>query len=153
MDKLTNKLQSVLADAQSLALGRDHNALEPIHLLAVVADDASGPGAQLLRKAGARMGELPVAVSRELDLLPQLKNATGEIQASAELAKLLNLADRRAQQTGDQFISLEAVLLDMFANDACRKALQAAGVVESTLASAVAEMRQGETVDDPHTRA
>ncbi len=148
MDKFTNKLQGLLADAQSLALGRDHTSIEPFHLLAVVADDTRSAPARLLAQAGTRMAELPVAVAKRLDNLPVLKNATGEIAISPDLTRVLNLADRQAQVANDQFIAVEQVLLAMFEVPVCAELLQQCGLNQQALAEAVEQTRGGDSVDD-----
>lgn len=148
MDKLTNKLQGLLADAQSLALGRDHTSIEPFHLLAVVADDTGSAPAKLLAQAGTRMAELPVAVAKQLDNLPVLKNATGEISISSDMTRVLNLADRQAQVAKDQFIAVEQVLLAMFEVPVCAELLQQCGLSQQALAQAVEQTRGGDSVDD-----
>lgn len=148
MEKFTNKLQGLLADAQSLALGRDHTNIEPFHLLAVVADDMRSAPAKLLAQAGTRMAELPVAVAKRLDNLPVLKNATGEIAISPDMTRVLNLADRQAQVAKDQFIAVEQVLLAMFEVPACAELLQQCGLNQRALAQAVEKARGGDSVDD-----
>lgn len=148
MDKFTNKLQGLLADAQSLALGRDHTSIEPLHLLAVVADDTRSAPAKLLAQAGTRMAELPVAVAKRLDNLPVLKNATGEIAISPDMTRVLNLADRQAQVAKDQFIAVEQVLLAMLEVPVCAQLLQQCGLNQDALAQAVEQARGGDSVDD-----
>lgn len=148
MDKFTNKLQGLLADAQSLALGRDHTSIEPFHLLAVIADDTASAPAKLLAQAGTRLRELPVAVAKRLDNLPVLSNATGDISISPDMARVFNLADRQAQAADDQFIAVEQVLLAMFQVPVCAEVLQQCGLNQDALAQAVEQARGGDSVND-----
>ncbi len=153
-DKFTTQLQTALADAQSLAVGKDHNQIAPPHLLAVLLQQAGGTVAPLLRKAGGDLGRIKAAVERQVEQLPTLKSPTGEVQVSPELGRLLNLADKNAQQKGDSFISSEIVLLAaMQADAAIANALKEAGVTEKALAQAVEDVRGGSAVDNPEAES
>jgi ATP-dependent Clp protease ATP-binding subunit ClpB len=110
MDKLTNSLQNALADAQSLALGKDHSQLEPVHVLQALLDQRGGATRPLLQRAGANLDTLQQALQRLLEAQAVVGNATGEVRVSPELSRVLNLADRRAQQSGDAYVSSETVL-------------------------------------------
>jgi ATP-dependent Clp protease ATP-binding subunit ClpB len=101
MDKLTNQLQMALADAQSLALGRDHNYIEPVHLLSVLLDQRGGATRPLLQKAGADVAALSSAVHAAVDALPTLSDTGGDVQISQDLGRILNVTDKLAQQGGD----------------------------------------------------
>ena len=150
IDRLTNQLQLALSDAQSLALGRDHSSLEPIHLLSAMLDQQGGSIHSLLSTAGFDIAGLRNALAKELDALPTVKNPTGEMPPSAELGRLLNLADKHAQQQGDQFISSESCLLAAMANKDSQlgKLLLSHGSSER-LQQTVDKVRGGETVDNP----
>ena len=151
IDKFTAKLQQALSDAQSLAVGRDHNSLVPVHLVQALLRQQGGSVKPIL----AQMGVDTVAMESELDLLidrlPQIKENLGDVQMSPELGKLLNLADKNAQQSGDQFITSEMVLLaaaddrsevgDLFSK------LQ---IQKESLRRVIEQMRGGSTVDDPN---
>ena len=106
-DKLTSKFQQALADAQSLALGRDHQFMEPAHVLLALLDSQGGSVRPLLLKAGADINKLRSELQAMLDRLPRVEGTPGEIHISNELNKLLNVTDKLAQQRGDQFISSE----------------------------------------------
>ncbi|MFN3587721.1 MAG: Clp protease N-terminal domain-containing protein, partial [Moraxellaceae bacterium] len=149
IDRLTAKLQEALSDAQSLAVGRDHSAIEPGHLLAALLEQQGGSVRPLLQQAGADAGALARELGRHLDDLPRLASATGDVSVGSELARVLNLADRNAQQRGDAFIASELVLLAFFdANAAVAKVLQKAGVQKARLEQAIQQVRGGETVSD-----
>jgi ATP-dependent Clp protease ATP-binding subunit ClpB len=119
-DKMTSRLQQALADAQSLALGKDHAAVEALHVLAVLADQKGGVAA-MLQRAGARPADLQQRLAEALDRLATLENPTGEIGLAPGLAKVLNLADRQAQKAGDAYLATEQVLLALFADPATGK--------------------------------
>ena len=111
IDKLTSKLQSALADAQSMSLGGDNNFIEPSHLLLTLVDQKGGSVRPLLSQTGFDITDLRSKLQTLVDDLPKLQNSTGEISVSSDLAKLLNQADKIAQQKGDAFVSSETILL------------------------------------------
>ncbi|GGO77914.1 chaperone protein ClpB [Marinobacterium nitratireducens] len=150
-DKFTSKLQEALADAQSLAVGRDHNMMEPIHLLAAFTEQRGGSIGPLLKNAGANAQELTRKVGEALDRLPQVQSPDGEIRLSQNMARLFNLTDKLAQQRGDQYIASELILLAMLDDKTdAGKILRDAGVTKSTLEEAINQMRGGESVQDPN---
>ena len=148
MDKLTTAFQSALADAQSLALGRDNPAIEPVHVLAALLNQPDGSAAALLARAGAQPAALKNAVSMALENLPRLEQHEGELALSRDLGKLLNMADRAAQQRGDQFIASELFLLAMLHDKQHGRLLKDAGVQEAALAAAIDAVRGGASVDN-----
>ena len=111
MDKFTARLQEALGEAQSLAVGQSHSAIEPVHLLLALLQQSGGVAAPLLEKAGANPADVVTALKMALDKLPTVGQFNGDVQLSQGLARLLNLADREAQQRGDQYVSTEALLL------------------------------------------
>ncbi|MEX0607692.1 MAG: Clp protease N-terminal domain-containing protein, partial [Halofilum sp. (in: g-proteobacteria)] len=111
MDKLTGKFQMALADAQSLAVGRDHQFIEPVHLMAAMLDQDGGGVRPLLSQAGVDINGLRSALGAEMDRLAQVSGAEGELHVSNDLSKLLNQCDKLAQQRGDQYISSELFVL------------------------------------------
>ncbi len=150
MDKMTNQLQGALADAQSLALGKDHNFVEPVHLLSALLDQRGGSARPLLQKAGGDLNGLSEAVRVNLAQLPTVQGSGGDIHLSNDLARVLNLTDKLAQQGGDSYISSELVLVAMLqGNTSVAKLLAAHGVSEEGLKAAIESVRGGETVDNP----
>ena len=111
MDKLTSKFQIALADAQSLAVGRDHQYIEPAHLLLALLNQDGGTVRSLLVQAGVNVNQLRSALGQALDHLPQVEGTGGEVHISNDLGKLLNLTDKLAQQRKDQYISSELFVL------------------------------------------
>src|SRR5690554_3131933 len=150
IDKLTSKLQSALSDAQSLAVGRDHNLIEPVHLMQALLDQQGGSVQPLLRHAGADTARVRRAVAQEIENLPEVQGSAGDVSASNDLGRLLNMADRLAQQRGDQFISSELVLLAALDDrGALGRIMREQGVSKPTLEQAIDQARGGETVNDP----
>lgn len=149
-DKMTSRLQEAIGDAQSLAIGRDHTALEPLHLFAVMLEQKPGGIAALLASAGADLANLKGAVEDGLDALAALSSPTGEIAPSAEFVRVFNLADRGAQKAGDSYLSSEQVLLAMLEDDRVGRLLRASGVNIESLQEAIRMSRDGDTVDDPN---
>ena len=149
IDKLTSKLQSAFADAQSLALGRDNNFIEPVHLVLALLDQKGGSVRPLLSQTGFNVVELRRQLQEAIDNLPQLKDHDGEIAVSSDLAKLLNQADKAAQHKGDSFVSSETILL-VAMNDkgALGKIMNNHGVSVQALENAITNLRGGDTVTD-----
>ena len=108
-DKLTSRFQQALADAQSLAVGRDHQFLEPAHVLLALLDSQGGTVRPLLLKTGADVNRLRSELGAALDRLPKVEGTPGEVHVSNDLNRILNVTDKLAQQRGDQFISERAL--------------------------------------------
>lgn len=149
IDRLTSKLQLALSDSQSLAVGLDHPAIEPAHLIQALLEQQGGSIKPLLMQVGFDVNSLRKELSKELDHLPKIQNPTGDVNMSQDLARLLNQADRLAQQKGDQFISSELVLLAaMDENSKLGKLLLGQGVSKKALENAINNLRGGEAVND-----
>ena len=149
-DKFTNQLQTALSDAQSLAIGRDNNQIDPAHLLLALVGQESGWIRPLLSQAGVNVAQLRQALAAKLDSLATVSSPTGEVQMSQELVRLLNLADRLSQKKGDKFISSELVLLAALdENGELVKLLQSSGADRKLLEQAIERVRGGQAVDDP----
>lgn len=150
-DKFTAKLQEALADAQSLAVGRDHNYIEPLHLLSALMDQQQGSTPQLLAQAGADINVLRQKLSQALTDLPRVPNADGEIRISPDTGRIFNLTDKLAQQRGDQYIASELVLLAMVDDKSpAGKLLREVGVNKQRLDGVINQMRGGENVNNPN---
>ena len=150
IDKLTNQLQQALSDAQSLAVGRDNNQIEPAHLLLALVEQDGSSVRPLLSQAGVNVGGLRKALGEKLDHLAKVARPTGEVQVSPELGRLLNRADRLAQQRGDKFIPSELVLLALLDDDGdVARVLKAAGADRQLIEQAIDRVRGGAAVDDP----
>ncbi|MGN8277291.1 ATP-dependent chaperone ClpB [Pseudomonas sp. SMN5] len=149
IDRLTSKLQLALSDAQSLAVGLDHPGIEPAHLMQAMLEQQGGSIKPLLMQVGFDVNSLRKELAKELDHLPKIQNPTGDVNMSQDLARLLNQADRLAQQKGDQFISSELVLLAaMDENSKLGKLLLGQGVSKKALENAINNLRGGEAVND-----
>lgn len=149
IDKLTNQLQQALAEAQSIAVGNDHGAIEPSHLLLALLNQQGGSVRPILNRAGYDVNGLQDEINTQLDKLPNISRPNGEANLSQDLSRLLNLADRAAQQKGDQYISSEILLL---------AALEDKGMLGKTLAkfgdadkakASIDAVRGGDNVNDP----
>ncbi|MFV3291143.1 ATP-dependent chaperone ClpB [Pseudomonas sp. NY11955] len=149
IDRLTSKLQLAISDAQSLAVGMDHPAIEPVHLIQALLEQQGGSIKPLLMQVGFDINSLRQGLVKELDQLPKIQNPTGDVNMSQDLARLLNQADRLAQQKGDQFISSELVLLAaMDENSKLGKLLLSQGVTKKALENAINNLRGGAAVND-----
>jgi ATP-dependent Clp protease ATP-binding subunit ClpB len=151
MDKLTSKFQMALSDAQSLALGRDHQFIEPAHLMMALLDQQGGTVRPLLEKSGAKVTLLRSRLGEALDRLAKVEGAGGEVHVSNDLSRLLNLTDKIAQKRGDQYISSEIFILAALEDKgALGSLLKDAGVVKGAVERAIDEVRGGEKVTDPN---
>ncbi len=148
-DKFTSKLQEALADAQSLAVGLDHNYIEPIHLLSALLGQQQGSSLQLLTQSGADTQRLRATVQQRIDDLPSVQNPDGEIRFSQDVARVFNKTDKIAQKRGDQYIASELVLLALIEDRSeAGKVLRDSGVNKERLESVINQVRGGDTVQD-----
>ncbi|MCF7964244.1 MAG: ATP-dependent chaperone ClpB [Methylobacter tundripaludum] len=151
MDKLTSMFQSALADAQSMALGKDHQFIEPIHVMLALLDQHGGSIRPLLTHMGINTQLLRTDLLRELDRLATVSGSGGDVQISNELSRLLNLTDKLAQKRNDKFISSELFLLAVFEEKSLlQDMLKKAGVTKQAVERAIDAMRGGQAVDDPN---
>ncbi len=149
MDKLTSRFQQALADAQSMALGRDHNMLEPVHVLLALLDQQGGSTQPMLAQAGVNVAALRTRLGQVLDRLPKVAGQEGNIGVSNDLNRLLNLTDKLAQKRGDQFIASELFVLAAIDDKGeVGAALKATGANAAKLETAIEAMRGGEKVVD-----
>ena len=150
MDKLTSKLQVALSDAQSLAVGKDHNYIEPAHLVSVLVDQKGGSIRPLLMQTGFDIPALRNGLQKIINELPVVKDHGGDVMMSPDMAKLLNVADKISQQSGDQYISSEYVFLAaMDDKGALGKLLKSFAVSRQAMENAIKNLRGGASVDDP----
>ena len=149
MDKLTSRFQQALGDAQSLAVGRDHNLIEPAHLLVALVDQQGGSTRPMLAQAGVNVAALRQRLGEALDKLPKVSGQAGEVSVGNDLGRLLNVCDKLAQQRGDDFIASELFVLAL-ADDkgAAGQALKASGGNKPALEKAIESLRGGEKVAD-----
>ncbi|WP_291510520.1 ATP-dependent chaperone ClpB [Acidithiobacillus sp.] len=151
VDKLTTKFQQALQEAQSLALARDHQQMEPVHLLLAFLDQDGGIARPLLAKAGVRVDALRNALGRALESLPRVEGVPGEVQMGRDLGNLLNLADKIAQKRGDSYISTEHFLLALLEDRGeAGRLFKEAGASAKDLEQAVQELHGGEKINDPN---
>ena len=149
IDRFTSKLQSAVADAQSLAVGRDHNYVTPAHLVMALFDQQGGSTKPLLAQMGIDTAAFRSSLSDLLEGLPVVKDNYGDIQLSPELGRLFNLVDKYAQQRGDQFISSELVLLAAAEDRSELGSLfEKFGIKKDALSRAIDQHRGGDKVND-----
>ena len=149
MDQLTSKLQSALAEAQSLALGQDNQFIEPVHLVHAMVEQKGGSVRPLLAQTGFNLNELRKGLKAIIDRLPKVEGGGGDVTMSNDLGRLMNLADKITQKNGDSFISSESVLLAALADKGeLGQLLNSFGVTEQALKNAIDNLRGGEKVTD-----
>jgi ATP-dependent Clp protease ATP-binding subunit ClpB len=150
MDKLTSKFQAALADAQSLAVGRDQQLIEPAHVLLALLEQQGGTVRPLVLKAGANLNRLRSDLQGLVEQLPTVQGgAAGDVHVSNDLQRLLNVTDKLAQQRQDQFISSELFVLAAFEDKGTlARVLKDAGLTKASVEKAIADVRGGEKVND-----
>jgi len=151
MDKMTARFQQALSEAQSLALGRNHQFIEPVHLTQALLDQEGGSIRHLFSQGGVNVNQLRSAVGDAIERLPQVEGAPGEVHLSADLGRLLNITDQLAQKRGDQYIASELfVLAALDDKGTLGSLLKNAGASRNGIEGAVESMRGGQSVDDPN---
>ncbi len=150
MDKLTSRFQTALADAQSLAVGRDHQFMEPAHVFAALLDQQDGTTRPLLVKAGANVAKLRKDLDTAIDKLPTVQGTPGDVHVSQDLNRLLNVTDKLAQQRKDDYIPTELFVLASFEDKhTLARLLKDAGASKAAIEKAIDQIRGGEAVNDP----
>ena len=151
MDKFTSKLQLALADAQSLAVGRNHQFIEPVHLMAALLAQDGGTARGLLHKVGANVSQLQSQLGGAIDRLPTVQGSAGEVHLSSNLAKLFNVTDKLSQDRGDSYVSSELFMLAALQDKGdLGRILGGAGVTQGEVEKAIKEVRGGASVDEPN---
>ncbi len=151
-DKLTSKFQLALQDAQSIALGRDHQFIESVHLMIALLDQEGGSARGLIMQAGINVNLLRSQLTEALDRMSSVTGGdAGDIHISNDLSKLLNVTDKLAQKRNDQYISSELfILAGMDDKGVLGETLRKNGATKETLTQAIDTMRGGQPVDDPN---
>ena len=148
-DKLTSKFQLAFSEAQSLALGKDHQFIEPEHLLLSMLNQEGGSVAGLLAKVGVPVNKLRSELEHRIDGFAQVSSQDHEVHVSKILSGLLNACDKLAQQRGDQYISSDLFLLSLAKDSsAIGKLLRQQGLTEQALEKAIEEVRGGSSIND-----
>ena len=151
MDRLTSKFQLALADAQSLANRRDHQFIEPVHLMQALLDQEGGSARPLLDRAGVNVNLLRSRLLEQIGRIASVEGADGDVHPSNDLIRLLNVTDKIAQKRGDQYISSE-----LFVHAACDdrgalgRVMKDSGASKGAIEKAIADLRGGEKIDDPN---
>ncbi|MCH8976865.1 MAG: hypothetical protein IH909_04485, partial [Proteobacteria bacterium] len=150
-DKLTSKFQMALADAQSLAIGRDHQFIEPLHVMTALLDQEGGSLRHVLSTSGMNTNLLRSQLGHALDRLPQVSGTAGEVHVSKDLDRLLNLTDKYAQQRNDQYISSELFALAAIEDKGeLGRLMQSCGAEKQNIENSIDQIRDGQNVNDPN---
>ncbi|RLW66116.1 MAG: ATP-dependent chaperone ClpB [gamma proteobacterium symbiont of Stewartia floridana] len=151
MDRLTSKFQMALADAQSLAVGQDHQFIEPLHLMSAMLDQDGGTVRHLLAQSDVNVNQLRSSLSAATERLSRVEGAAGDLHISNDLGRLLNQTDKLAQQRNDQYISSELFVLAAVEDKSeLGDMLRNAGASKEVLEQSIEKMRGGQNVDDPN---
>jgi ATP-dependent Clp protease ATP-binding subunit ClpB len=151
MDKMTSKFQQALADAQSLAVGRDHQFIEPAHLMAALLDQDGGTVRHLLTQADVNVNLFRSQLGDMLDRIAAVEGVAGDVHISNDLGRLLNVTDKLAQQRKDSYISSELFILAALEDKGgIGDLLRKAGATKNLVEQAIEKLRGGQQVDDPN---
>lgn len=151
MDRLTSKFQMALADAQSMAVGRDHQFIEPVHMMTALLDQEGGTVRHLLTQADVNVNQLRSGLGDILDRLPSIEGASGDMHISNDLGRILNQCDKLAQKRKDQYISSELfVLAALDDKGAVGELLRKAGAAKAPIEKVIENLRGGQQVNDPN---
>ncbi|MEE2913433.1 MAG: ATP-dependent chaperone ClpB [Pseudomonadota bacterium] len=151
IDRLTSRLQEALADAQSIAVGKDHNQILPAHLILALLRQRGGSSRALLAPMGLDLPGLEGSIQALVDNAPAVGQPDGDVQMSPELSRLLNLTEKSAQANQDQFISSELVLLAASEDSGeVGRVLRSYGIDKAALERAITQLRDGQSIDDPN---
>ncbi len=151
LDKLTSKFQMALADAQSLAVGQDHQFIEPAHLMVALLDQQGGGVRGLLTKSGVNVNLLRSQLGDAIDRFAKVEGAGGDVHFGPDMTKLLNLTDKLAQQREDQYIASELfVLAAMHDKSPLKSVMEQAGAVRGAIEKSIDDLRGGQQIDDPN---
>ncbi|MGL5110576.1 MAG: ATP-dependent chaperone ClpB [Vibrio ordalii] len=151
LDRFTSKFQIAISDAQSLALGRDHQYIEPVHLMVALLDQNGSPIRPLLTMLSVDVMQLRSKLSEILDRLPKVSGIGGDVQLSSAMGTMFNLCDKLAQKRQDSYISSEVFLLAALEDkDALGQLLKEIGLTEPKVSAAIEKVRGGQKVNDPN---
>ena len=149
IEKFTTKFQQAIAEAQSLAIGKDNQFIEPVHLLSALLNQQDGSVAPILTASGVNVAVLRNELNNELAKLPQVSGNGGDVQLSRQLLNILNLCDKLAQQRQDKFISSELFLLAALEEKgAVSEILKKCGAKKEQILQAIDHIRGGQNVND-----
>ncbi len=148
-NKLTTNFQQALNEAQSIAVGKDHNVIESAHVLAALLDQENSSIKHVLMKSGVNVNQLRASIDETIELMPVIGTNTGQVNLSTNLVKVLNLADKLAQQREDQYIASELFALALLdSNDTTAQLLKKAGAQRDSLAKTIDDIRGDNKIDD-----
>ncbi|MCR9519699.1 ATP-dependent chaperone ClpB [Vibrio alginolyticus] len=151
LDRFTSKFQIAISDAQSLALGRDHQYIEPVHLMVALLDQNGSPIRPLLTMLDVDVTHLRSKLSEMLDRLPKVSGIGGDVQLSSSMGTLFNLCDKVAQKRQDSYISSEVFLLAALEDRGqLGQLLKEIGLTEQKVSQAIEKIRGGQKVNDPN---
>src|SRR5256885_11051122 len=146
IEKYTDRLKTLVQAAQSLALRNGHQQLTPLHVLKALLDDEERPAANLIEASGSSSAQVIQAVDRELAKLPKVEGGgAGQIYLAPETARLFDQAEQLSQKAGDQFVTVEYMLLAVALSSGTKAAdiLKRAGINAQNVNQAISDIRQG----------
>ncbi|MDO6709924.1 ATP-dependent chaperone ClpB [Aliiglaciecola sp. 2_MG-2023] len=151
LDRFTSKFQMAISDAQSIALGRDHQYIDPVHLMTALLNQQGGSIRSLFDSVGANVNGLRSSLAEAIDRLPRVEGIGGDVQLSKDSIVLLNLSDKIAQKRKDEYISSEVFVLAALEDKGkLGDILRQLGITQSQIEKGIETMRGGQKVTDPN---
>jgi ATP-dependent Clp protease ATP-binding subunit ClpB len=151
LDRLTQAFQVAISDAQSIALGRDHQFIEPVHIMLALLNQNASSIIPLLKSAGINVLSLRTQVETVIEQLAQVSGSGGDVQLSSAMGNLLNLCDKFAQKMGDKYISSDVFILAAIEDKGkLGQILKSLGASEQRVQDAILHVRGGQKVDEPN---
>ena len=146
LDKFTIKAQETVQEAVNLAQSSGQQSIEPVHLLKAIMTKAKDVSNFIFQKLGVNSRQVEMLIDSEISHLPRVQG--GQPYLSADTNQTLQRAVETAQKMGDQFVSVEPILLAIVAsNSTASRILKDAGCSEKEMRKAINELRQGQKVE------
>lgn len=151
LDRLTSKFQIAISDAQSLALGRDHQYIEPVHIMMALLNQDGGTVKHLIEASGVNSNSLRSALSQAMERLPRVEGIGGDVQLAKDTVVIINLCDKIAQKHKDDYITSEIFVLAAI-EDRGRLGgiLRQLGATTEKTEKAIEKLRGGQKITDPN---
>ena len=149
IDKLTSKFQEAMAAAQSMAVGKDHQIIEPAHLMLALLQQQGGTVRPLLAQSGVKITTYRSDLEDQLNRMAKVEGGSGDIHISQDLNRLLNQTDKLAQTRQDQYVSSELFVLAVVEDkNKAGDLLRQHGGNKSVIEAAIEKIRGGEKVTE-----
>ncbi|ACQ67242.1 ATP-dependent chaperone ClpB [Candidatus Hamiltonella defensa] len=149
LDNFTNQFQSAFSEAQSLALGKNQQFIEPVHMMKALLNQDTGTVRPLLVATGVDINRLNAELDKALSDLPVVEGIGGDVRLSNASIRILNICNKLAQQRGDKYISSEwFILAALQERGALKEIMKSCGISEQPVKQEIERLRSGDNVND-----